>query len=254
MSKFKSEFIKYSLEITAIILGILGAFALDNWNQARLDKNLEREILAQIKIDLEVTLKDMKNDFVIHKTALKGHHNIDKAIDKKLLLNDSLIIDFYWIKQDEYIFPNTSGFETLKSFGTHLLKNKELRNSISYTYNQYFTRLTKGNNLYPDISEFLNPYYLSHFKPNRDTSLHYTLKLDEEHVIKYPRKRIIEEHEELQLIGYIPKEFRKTINDDEFQSLLAECKKYRFYKYTLYKNTIAHVEKTINQIDAYLRY
>ncbi len=251
MKKYKSQIIKYIIEILVIVIGILGAFALDSWKQGRESENLEHEVLKQIHEDLIVILADLKDDFIIHDIALQSHFNLENVIKNNLNYNDSLTFDFYWIKEDEYIFPNKTGYEKLEAYGTNLVTDQNIRTYISYVYNHDFPRITKGNNLYPDINEYLTPYYQKNFKINNDPALKYTLTLTNNFIINYPRHTQIGQFSDLQFIGLTPIDFSKTINDNEFKYLLSETKRYRIYKYRMYKNTISRVEKLIGMIEEY---
>lgn len=253
MGKYKSQIFKYLVEILVIIFGIVGAFALDSWNQNRNNKILEQKVIQQIKEDLIVVLQDLKNDFIVHEIALKSHFRLDSVIKNRVTYADKMTFDFYWIKEDEYIFPNRTGYQTLESFGTNLLSNQELKSYISYVYNHDFPRITKGNNLYPDINEFLTPYYQQNFKTNVNPDLKYTLILAENYKITYPREIKLGKDVDLEFIGFTPLDFKKTVNDNEFQYLLSESKKYRIYKYKMYKNTVEHVEELIKLIDKFAK-
>jgi hypothetical protein len=252
MQKYKTQIIKYFVEILVIIIGILGAFALDTWNVQRNNKLLEIKVLTQIHEDLTEILKDLKNDFIIHRIALKSHSTIDSTIKNRIPYSENLTFDFYWIKYDEYIFPNKTGYETLESLGTNLISSQELRTKIAYAYNHDFPRISKGNNLHPDINEFLTPYYKKQFKVNTNPSLKYVLTLEDDYIINYPRTYKIDGRVDMEFIGFTPIDFYKTMNDEEFKFLLSESKKYRMYKYKMYKNTITHVEELMNLIEKYV--
>ena len=253
MTKYKDQIFKYLVEILVVTIGILIAFALDNWNQNRNKKQQEYEILNQINEDLKVVLQDLKNDFIIHKIALKSHARIDSMTKYNIPYSEEMTFDFYWVKEDEFIFPNKTGFEMLESFGTNLISNLELRNSISYVYNHDFPRITKGNNLYPDIHEFLTPYYQLHFKTNINPELAYKLTLEDNYTINYPREIKTGEISDMEFIGFSPINYNNIINNDEFKFLISEAKKYRLYKYKMYKNTIQHVEEILVMLDNYLK-
>ncbi|MFM2394330.1 MAG: hypothetical protein RLZZ546_2312 [Bacteroidota bacterium] len=252
MNKYRSDILKYIVEILVIIFGILGAFALDRWNEKRNNKKLEKEVLTQISEDLTFTLEDLKNDFIVHEIALKSHFTLDSVIKNKVKYSDNMAFDFYWIKEDEYIFPNQIGYRNLESIGTSLISNQELRTSISYIFNHDFPRITKGNNLFPDINEFLTPYYQENFKANQKSDLKYTLSLENDYKIVYPREVNLKDHKDYQYIGFIPKDYNRTINDPKFNYLLSEAKKFRIYKYKKYKSSIANVEGVLVEIKKYL--
>ena len=56
LSTLKEKWPEYLLEIFVLIIGIYGAFAVDNWNSRRLENIEEQEILFNIQRDLENTL------------------------------------------------------------------------------------------------------------------------------------------------------------------------------------------------------
>lgn len=249
MQKIKTKIIQYLIEVLVIIIGILIAFSLDNWNQSRNERKLEKEILSQIKEDLTFTLEDMKNDFIIHQIALQSHVKIDSFLENQAYNTKDLTFDFFWIKEDEYIFPNKTGYEMLESFGTNLITSKEIRTTISYIYNHDFPRITKGNNLFPDINLFLAPYFQKNFKINSDTSLEYILKLEDNYTIKYPREVKLGDVTYKELIGYQPIDAEALATDEEFKFLMSEAKRFRGYKYRIYSNAIDHIEELLAMME-----
>ena len=54
----KAEWYKYFLEILVITIGILGAFALNSWNDSKLERQEEMAVLLRVKNDLQNTIDE----------------------------------------------------------------------------------------------------------------------------------------------------------------------------------------------------
>ena len=246
MVKYKKQLLKYLIEILIIIIGIIIAFYLTEYGET-LNRNRNEEAIAnQIYLDLKDNLEDLERDFVIHRTGLIGHLNAIKFLDEAGPVTDSLIMDFYWMTREEYIFANNSGYENLKSFGINLIRDDSLRNLISLIYNHNFPRISKGNTLYPDINEYLTPFFKTNFKINTDTSLKYTLHLNDTLKVTYPRDIAFGVK---QTIGYLPKDRNQLLENEEFRFLVTNALEYRMYKYSYYQVCINNVRKAIQKIE-----
>jgi len=247
MKRIKKKHIyKYLIEIIIIVIGVLIAFYLTNWGNEIQKRKTENEIISQIYFELNDNLIDLKNDIEIHKTGLKSQLKIQRYLDNEKVNVDSLMMDFYWASKDEYIFPNTSAFDNLKNSGMGIIKNDSLRNLITLVYNNYFPRIAKGNNLHPDISNFLNPYFKKNFKVNRNPNIIYNLYLGDSLKIKYP---IDYGNGIKQIIGYLPLDEKKLKKDEEFKFLISEILLFRVYKINYYQLSIISIEKILNIIE-----
>lgn len=243
---FKKHFYKYLIEIVIIVIGVLIAFYVTNWGNEIEKRNTEKEIISQIYFELNDNLIDLKNDIAIHRNALKSQTKIQKFLDSSTTVVDSLLMDFYWSTKEEYIFPNTSAFDNLKSTGMRIIQNDSLRDLITLVYNNYFPRITKGNNLHPDIEAYTSPYFKKHFKVNRNPNIKYHLYLADSLKITYPRNfgNGIQ-----QIIGYIPLDPDNLKNDEEFRFLISEILWFRIYKIHYYQTSITTVESILKRIE-----
>ena len=175
--KYKKHFYKYLIEVVIIVIGVLIAFYLTNWGKEIERRKTEKEIISQIYFELNDNLIDLKNDIELHKNALRSQTSVQTFLNTDSISSDSLMMDFYWMTKDEYIFPNISAFENLKNAGMSIIENDSLRDLITLVYNNYFPRISKTNNLHPDISEYMLPYLKENFKVNRDPTITYNLYL-----------------------------------------------------------------------------
>lgn len=245
MKNFTRQFAKYLIEITIIIIGVIIAFYLTKYGEQRSRSQNERDVINQIYFELEDNLEDLERDFLIHRTGFISHLNVMNFLDGKKSYSDSLIMDFYWMTRDEYIFANATGYENLKAFGINLIQDDSLRNLITLVYNHNFPRLTKGSTLYPDLNAYLSPFFQEHFKVNRDTSLAYTLTFPDSLQITYPRDIALGVQ---QIIGYVPRDSEALMQNEEFRFLVTNALEFRLYKFSFYQSCISNVKKAMQRI------
>lgn len=223
-----SKWSDYLLEVLVITIGILGAFALNSWNDSRKVNDLEREIISQFRSDFESSLGDLSGDFTILKQGLISMERIEDYIQNDVSYVDSMCFDFYWITRDEYTYPIGNGYRMIQNSGIDIIKDDTLKAYISYMYEDLYPRIDRNSGFYPDISSYLDPYYSKNFKVNTDTTLKFRLEF-ERGSVTWPafgnRYGIAVD----QMIGYHPLDFGNLKNDPEYQILLRNTKTFRLY-------------------------
>ncbi len=244
--KTQKQILKYIIEIIIIIVGVVIAFYLTQYGE-KLNRNKnEKDVLKQIKFELEGNLLDLERDLVIHEIGLSSNLRVIKFMNREMPLSDSLIMDFYWMTRDEYIFANTSGYENLKSFGVNLIKDDSLRYMITMLYNSNFPRLSTGNTINPDINEFLTPFFSKHFRLNQDKNKKYLLTFNDSISITYPREVGLGVQ---QIIGYIPLDKEGLLRNEEFRFLINKSLEFRRYKQVQYRSCIYLTKMIIERIE-----
>ena len=87
----KSDWYKYLLEIIVIMMGILGAFALNNWNEERKMREEGKQYVIEIYTDLKNdagTLKGIVDTLKVQSDASRRVLKIIESTDK--LIGDTL--------------------------------------------------------------------------------------------------------------------------------------------------------------------
>ena len=132
LSTLKEKWPEYILEILVLIIGIFGAFMLNNWNEARKTKKFEQEILYLIDQNLQQDSMLLAEELFKTKQAIEL---TDRLLEQVALKNydDSLN---YWMGEIicfERFKSQSSAFEVLKSKGIETISDKELQLAlISY--------------------------------------------------------------------------------------------------------------------------
>lgn len=72
LTTLKEKWPEYLLEILVLIIGIYGAFAVDNWNDSRKDRERENAILGQLETEFESNLDQLDQKIEIRNKMLNA--------------------------------------------------------------------------------------------------------------------------------------------------------------------------------------
>jgi hypothetical protein len=140
MENKTGKYFKYAIgEIVLVVIGILIALSINNWNESRKERVIENKILNEIYANMKLDVSNLK--FKINETNNFKIANIKvlEHLEKKTPLTDSL--KFYYARLNGFgnFRPITVGYENLKSKGVDIIQNDSLRASISELYDfKYF--------------------------------------------------------------------------------------------------------------------
>ena len=153
-----SKYLLYAIgEIVLVVIGILIALQINNWNEGRKDRVREKEILNDLKLTL------VKNHTILNeRTAYfdRGQRTseiVKNLIDSKSMEHDS--IGFYF-KSATNGYGGADvisfiGYESLKNNGFNLIKNKSLKDDILQLFETTYRDLIS----FDDTFVNLNVYY-----------------------------------------------------------------------------------------------
>ncbi|WP_370476486.1 DUF6090 family protein [Tamlana flava] len=145
-----SKYLVYAIgEIILVVLGILIALAINNWNENRklhnqeiiYLNNLKNDITAQIQmldvyIDFENIIIDQTNDITKHYELNDGFKNMDSIYPK---LHD---LSVRWTFSN----ANTTLLQMLNSNQINIILNRQLKEEL-ITFNQQIDLFTKNTNI-----------------------------------------------------------------------------------------------------------
>ena len=161
------KYLKYAIgEIILVVLGILIALYINEWNKTRLDIQFEKVILSGIQKDIqyEVNFLHDWNEYTIERvnristldSLLKGempvyHKSLDKLFGAVWGLN-------------AYELDNKAKYENIKSRGLNTIQVDSLREQLIFIYETLYPRLEAlwGIEMFQNENVLL-PYYMKHF-------------------------------------------------------------------------------------------
>jgi len=156
MEKNKTgKYLKYAIgEIILVVIGILIALQINNWNELRKEKDQEAIILSDIKEDFIATrlnfLKTIKNQ---ERSILRSRDLIDAIEAQDYSIHPDSIREYIrrGAFSDHRAVAVTGSYNAIIGSGkTSIIKNKELLNALANFSSQYqsgFEDETKSDNL-----------------------------------------------------------------------------------------------------------
>jgi len=151
-------------ELSTVVLGILIAFALNNFAQNRKDANLEKQYLQAVYADLEKDSLDLHNTIrSIENRMTIGQRVIGMFYNPNVPGRDSaFIFIFRDMTSFEPFIPNQSSFDALRYSGDlNHISNFELRNVLIDHYDRYEAIDFENTRSYTFIENHVSPYMMS---------------------------------------------------------------------------------------------
>ncbi|CAM1344549.1 DUF6090 family protein [Tenacibaculum amylolyticum] len=165
MENKTSKYIKYAIgEIVLVVLGILIALRINNWNENIKKEAKEKAILKELHKDFTENLKQFNKIKVIHINTLANSLQFRKYIHKKdvFAAKDSIAKYYFKAFNGAKFKPSNGVIESLISSGEYqLIKNDTLRKYIiswkdilnDYIEDEYYMRELWSDKIEPYLIE-----------------------------------------------------------------------------------------------------
>jgi len=171
MENKTGKYFKYAIgEIILVVIGILIALSINNWNEIRKEGSEELKILSEIQSNLKQSMKEVKNVLYGNETDLTRYIALLNHVEQKLPYSVALDTAFCRIPSWASPYLTYTAYESLKSRGSKLVRNDSLRMQIINMYENEMTYLMKDwdKSEWRDSEAIVRPYYAKHFAENLD--------------------------------------------------------------------------------------
>lgn len=224
-----NDFIKYSRyafgEIVLVVIGILIALQINNWNEKQKAHKNEFQLLEDFRESLQ---EDLNVILVNERIVRSQNFAIDvllQCLETDMPYNDSLNYHFASIMHNPKIRISSEVFETLQSNGLELISNKSLKHEI-ITYYGLSKELSVYNDRFSDVLEDASKKIL----PTRFDGLYigeyYTEEaIDTLALIEFGLKGNIRELG----MSMVPNDYEKLKEDNEYLYFLRSLKNQLFW-------------------------
>jgi hypothetical protein len=148
-----SKYLLYAIgEIILVVIGILIALSINNWNENRKLKGAETKLLQNFKTSIEADTVRINFYIDLFTKVEKTINRIDLHIEKDLPYNSSLNFAFstaiFWPKIDQEIFTTVTSSD-LNNISNDALK-KEITTYYSFANGEFDTSIERYTNYIED--------------------------------------------------------------------------------------------------------
>ena len=179
------KYFKYAIgEIALVVIGILIALTINNWNTSRINNDLERFYIQGIIHDIETDVVRLSTNISLDSQKVASGNYLLNHFKNPTLKKDSIILfHFGNLLPGSHFQQNNIMFEDMKFSGRlNIISNNSLRNNIQryYDYGLRITEVLEGNSNYAleffvshifsdefDMNSILNEFSSSYAKSER---------------------------------------------------------------------------------------
>ena len=166
-----SKYFLYAVgEIVLVVIGILIALQINNWNQWRKDRVKEKAILLSLEENLENNIQSLELDIV--ELALFGQSSniILSILDNHLPYDDSLDVHFHYARVPKIpLSLSQAGYEQYKNTGYDIILDEDMKKEIiqlfESTYPKWFSQYDLINKEYVPFVDHHVPLFT--FTPDK---------------------------------------------------------------------------------------
>lgn len=129
------KYLVYAIgEVLLVMIGILLAFQVNNWNEGKKRIAVERQLLIELKNSLEQEIRFQKWSIKMNKDYMESGQTLLNYLNTEKVYNDSLNVHFH--KSTRWIKPNEENYayENLTKYGSSFLKQDSLEASLHFVF------------------------------------------------------------------------------------------------------------------------
>jgi hypothetical protein len=160
------KYLRYAIgEIVLVVIGILIALQINNWNQESHQRDKEKKMLIELDRDLASNVKILEREIKMQQKFINEATLTINHLKSKKPFNDSIGLYLNHISWIERIQFTTSAYESLKSVGINLISSDSIRSDITYIFGTEFPQKTMWlRDAGIHIASLVSPYYIKYFE------------------------------------------------------------------------------------------
>ena len=226
-----SKYLLYALgEILLVVIGILIALQINNWNEDQKERETEVKVLKEMVENLEANILRLQSMIARCDADNQSAELILSVIDNNLSYSDSLNMHFYYALNpvDERAFLSYVGFESLKNAGFEIIRDDQIKKKIINLFEGVYRDLqAKYNRVNLTSTPNLSDYRDRNFLFQADTVRNQ--------------------------IGHVPWDFNNLIKDKYLKSWLLSTKGIRSWINSSLHQSLEETQSVLQLIKDFLK-
>ncbi len=139
-----NKYLLYAIgEIVLVVVGILIALQINNWNEYRKSGQEELALLRELKADLEHSKNELQIIIKDNQTYVHGYERINTYIENDWPYASELDTAFTDLDIWSQPYLATTTYETIKTKGIDIIRNDSLKRHINTVYSLNIKSLTE---------------------------------------------------------------------------------------------------------------
>lgn len=232
MEKNKTaKYLKYAIgEIVLVVIGILIALQINNWNIHNKLKVQEETIIREVERNIESNISEMKLDLEQISNQINSIEIIIAHLNSEQEYHDSLATHFGSINSYRYFNSVETGYQLLVSKGAENIMNEDLRISLTTYFGEGLEDINHSMLL---LQNHYNQYILDIFR------LHFEVDATKPFFSGSAKA--------------IPIDYNNLKNDKTIVNSLNMFKSVHLWTQLMLKSSIDKSEKTLMEIKKYTK-
>ncbi len=159
------KYLGYAIgEIVLVVIGILIALQINNWNEWRKDRVKEKIILIDLVKNIEINIQTFHNDIDLIEEWSRSSEIVIQALESKLSYSDTLRQHFHLARvTKQNLFISNIGYQSYKDLGLDLITNKDLSAEIIQLYEYIIPSLLASTEMVNVVDSQWDNHNVQHF-------------------------------------------------------------------------------------------
>jgi len=137
-----SKYLLYAVgEIFLVVVGILIALQINNWNEKRKESITEQKMLHALHEDLLININRLNDDIALEHRSIKQANKIVNHLDERKPYSPSLDIVFAQALYSPDIIISKSSYESIRSIGFDIINSDSLQRGIINLFDVEYAQL-----------------------------------------------------------------------------------------------------------------